>query len=208
MSFFGGTDLAALVQAVGYLGLFLIIFAESGVFLGIFLPGDSLLFTAGFLASQGYGNISVIALISFVAAVVGDSFGYAFGKKVGPKVFRREDGLFFKKDYVERIRKFYARHGARALVLARFVPFLRTLAPIFAGVGGMPYRAFFSFNVVGGLLWACGIVGLGYLLGSVVPGVDKYLLPLVAGIVVVSLAPSVVELIAIRFRRRRGARSG
>ena len=183
-------DLAALIQAVGYLGLFIIIFAESGLFVGFFLPGDSLLFTAGFLASQGYSNVVLVVGICFVAAVLGDSFGYAFGRRVGPRIFTRDDGWFFKKTHVERIRAFYHRHGAKALVFARFTPVIRTFAPIFAGVGDMPYAVFLSYNVLGGLLWAGGIVGLGYLLGSVIPGVDKYLLPIIALVIVISILPS------------------
>lgn len=196
-----GLDLAGMIQAVGYVGLFIIIFAESGVLLGLFLPGDSLLFTAGFLASQGYGNIIILAIVCFAAAVLGDSFGYAFGRRAGPRVFVREEGLFFRKAYVERMRVFFERHGGKAVVLARFTPVIRTFAPISAGVAGMPYRTFFFYNVTGGLLWAVGIVGLGYLLGNTVPGVDGFLLPLIAGIIVISLLPSLAEIIAMRSKR-------
>lgn len=196
-----GLDLAGMIQAVGYVGLFIIIFAESGVLLGLFLPGDSLLFTAGFLASQGYGNIIILATVCFAAAVLGDSFGYAFGRRAGPRVFVREEGWFFRKAYVERMRVFFERHGGKAIVLARFTPVIRTFAPISAGVAGMPYRTFFFYNVTGGLLWAVGIVGLGYLLGNTVPGVDGFLLPLIAGIIVISLFPSLAEIIAMRFKR-------
>ena len=198
MHFFAGLDPAALIKNLGYLGLFIIIFAESGVFIGIFLPGDSLLFTAGFLASQGYGNVAVVALVCFCAAVIGDSFGYAFGKKAGPKIFTRSRSWFFKKEYVERIRAFYDTHGASALVIARFAPVIRTLAPIFAGVGAMPYRRFLAFNIIGGLLWVGGIVGLGYMLGSLIPGVDGYILPLIACIVLVSFLPSVFQIARAR----------
>lgn len=195
MILFGGMEIGDLVRAVGYLGLFAIIFAESGLFVGFFLPGDSLLFTAGFLASQGYGNVALIAGICFAAAVLGDSFGYAFGRRVGPRIFTRNDGWFFKKSYVERIRVFYARHGAKALVLARFTPVIRTFAPIFAGVGDMPYAVFLSYNMIGGFLWAGGIVGLGYMLGSVIPGVDGYLVPVIALIVMLSLTPSLIHVV-------------
>ena len=204
MHFFWSIDPMALIKTAGYLGLFIIIFAESGVFIGVFLPGDSLLFSAGFLASQGYGNVMIIAALCFLAAVLGDSFGYWFGKKAGPRIFTRENGLFFKKIYVERIRAFYRRHGARALIFARFMPVIRTLAPIFAGVGGMPYRAFFLSNVIGGLLWAGGVVGLGYGVGSAIPGVDGYIAPLIAGIAFVSLFPFLIEFIAVRSRRHDG----
>ena len=191
-------DLAALIQVVGYLGLFVIIFAESGLFVGFFLPGDSLLFTAGFLSSQGYGNVAFVIGICFIAAVLGDSFGYAFGRRVGPRIFTREDGIFFRKTHVERIRAFYHRHGAKALVFARFAPVIRTFAPILAGVGGMPYAVFISYNVIGGFLWAGGFVGLGYMLGSAIPGVDKYLLPIVACVIVISILPSVFHFLHSR----------
>lgn len=187
-------DAASIIKTVGYLGLFIIVFAESGLFVGFFLPGDSLLFTAGFLASQGYGNVGAIAGICFIAAVLGDSFGYGFGRRVGPRIFTREDGLFFKKTHAERIRAFYARHGAKALVLARFTPVIRTFAPILAGVGDMPYAVFLLYNVIGGLLWAVGFVGLGYALGSVMPGIDRYLVPIIAGVIMVSMLPSLLHV--------------
>lgn len=195
-------DTASIIQTVGYIGLFAIIFAESGLFIGFFLPGDSLLFTTGFLASQGYGNIAVIAGICFVAAVLGDSFGYWFGKRAGPRIFTREDGLFFKKAHVERIRAFYAKHGGKAIILARFTPVIRTFAPIFAGVGNMSYGMFFLYNIAGGLLWAGGLVGLGFMLGSVIPGIDQYLLPIIAGIIIISVLPSVIAFLRERRRAR------
>src|SRR3989338_1165858 len=136
-------DLASLVKTAGYLGLFGIIFAESGLFIGFFLPGDSLLFTAGFLASQGYLNIWLLVPLCFAAAVLGDNFGYAFGRRVGPKIFRKEESLLFHKHHLERARTFYERHGKKTIILARFVPFARTFAPILAGIGEMHYRTFF-----------------------------------------------------------------
>lgn len=196
-------DVAALIQTVGYLGLFAIVFAESGLFLGFFLPGDSLLFTAGFLASQGYGSIAVLALGCFAAAVLGDSFGYAFGRKVGPRIFTRKDSLFFRTAYMIRTREFYNRHGGKTLVLARFMPVVRTFAPIFAGVGEMPYRAFFFYNVIGGFLWAVGLTALGYALGSVIPGVDRYLIPMVLGIVVLSSLPPLLHIVREQLKMAR-----
>src|SRR3989344_8729717 len=130
-----GIDLAELIRAVGYLGLFGIVFAESGLLFGFFLPGDSLLFTAGFLASQNYLSVVPLMLIVFIAAVLGDSVGYYFGRKVGYRIFIREDSLFFHKDHLERARIFYERFGGRAIILARFMPVVRTFAPILAGVG-------------------------------------------------------------------------
>lgn len=196
-------DITRLIETVGYLGLFAIVFAESGLFVGFFLPGDSLLFTAGFLASQGYGNIIILVFGCFVAAVAGDSFGYAFGKKVGPRIFTKADSLFFRKEYIARARQFYDRHGGTALVLARFLPIVRTFAPIFAGVGGMPYRSFLSYNVFGAFLWAIGLTVLGYTLGSVIPGIDRYLIPIVLFIAVVSSLPPLFHIIREHLKMAR-----
>jgi len=193
-----GVDLIALIKAAGYLGLFAIIFAESGLFVGFFLPGDSLLFTAGFLASQGFLNIWALAPLMFLAAILGDNFGYAFGKKVGPTIFNREDSLIFHKGHVERARVFYEKHGAKTLVLARFLPVIRTFAPILAGVGKMHYRTFFFYNVIGAILWALGLTWLGYFLGATIPGVDKYLIPIILAIIVLSGLPTLIHIIKNR----------
>src|SRR3989344_3150572 len=180
-----GLDLISLIKTAGYLGLFGIVFAESGLFIGFFLPGDSLLFTAGFLASQGFLNIWLLAPLVFVAAILGDNFGYAFGKKVGPAIFRRDDSVFFHKDHLERAKIFYEKYGAKTLVLARFLPVVRTFAPILAGVGQMHYPTFFFYNVFGGFLWAIGMTWLGYFLGATVPNIDKYLIPIILAIIIV-----------------------
>lgn len=186
-------DLIPLIKAAGYLGLFGIIFAESGLFFGFFFPGDSLLFTAGFLASQGYMSFPLLALITFIGAVLGVSVGYAFGYRVGPKIFKKEDSFFFHKDHIERARVFYERHGGKALVLARFMPIVRTFAPILAGVGKMNYPTFLFYNIVGAALWAIGVTALGFLLGNAVPNADKYLLPIVLLIIFVSFLPGVIH---------------
>src|SRR5919199_1372896 len=153
-------DLQQIIIAFGYLGVWAIIFAESGLFFGFFLPGDSLLFTAGFLASQGvfdaWGGIWTLSLLCGVAAILGDSTGYAFGKRVGPRLFNRDDSRWFHKRHLRRAHDFYERHGGKAIVLARFMPFVRTFAPIVAGMGAMNYPRFLFFNVVGGVVWAFG----------------------------------------------------
>lgn len=190
-----GWDLVALIRAVGYVGIFSIVFAESGLLIGFFLPGDSLLFTAGFLASQGFLNIWWLAAGCFVAAVVGDNVGYAFGKRVGPKIFKREESLFFNPRNLEAAKGFYQRHGGKALVLARFMPAIRTFAPILAGVGEMRYKKFFFYNVAGGFLWVASMSFGGYFLGRVVPNVDRYIIPIVLVIVVVSAAPSLIHIL-------------
>ena len=130
-------DLIAIIKTTGYIGIFSIIFAESGLLIGLFFPGDSLLFTAGFLASQGFLRISILMAGSFVAAVIGDSVGYSFGLRMGPKIFKKEDSFFFHKDHLLRAQNFYAKHGGKAIILARFMPIVRTFAPILAGVGNM-----------------------------------------------------------------------
>ncbi len=197
-------DPSHLLETFGALGLFTIVFAESGLFFGFFLPGDSLLVTAGLLSSQDKLGLSfpLIALGCFVAAVAGDQVGYGFGSRVGPALFRRPDSRFFKHDHLERANVFFERYGAKTIVLARFVPIVRTFAPIVAGAGRMSYRTFVTYNVVGGLLWGVGVTTLGYTLGRTVPHVDKYLLPIIAAVVIASLIPIAIEA----WRARRSPR--
>lgn len=188
-------DLVSLIKATGYIGLAGIIFAESGVLIGLFLPGDSLLFTAGFLASQDYLDIWILVPLMFVSAVLGDNAGYIFGKKAGPKIFEKEDSYFFKKEYLTRAKVFFETHGGKTLILARFIPVVRTLVPILAGVGKMQYRWFMINNLIGALLWAVGITLAGYFLGQTVPHAEKYLLPIILGIIIVSLIPAVIRIL-------------
>jgi|SRR3989344_4085395 len=204
MEFLLGTDLITFTQTIGLLGIFLTIFAESGLFIGLFLPGDSLLFTAGFLASQGYLDIFWLMILSFLGAVLGDNVGYFFGKKIGPKIFTREDSFFFHREHLERAQDFYKKHGGKTLVLARFMPVIRTLAPILAGVGRMYYATFFFYNVLGGMIWGVGITALGYWLGNVIPNIDKYIVPLVIAIILTSLLPGIFQILQSR-ERRKGA---
>jgi membrane-associated protein len=182
-----------LVQTLGLAGVLAIVFAESGLFFGFFFPGDSLLFTAGLLASQGYLHIFWLVVGTIVAAIAGDSVGYAFGRKVGPKLFSREDSFFFHKKHLDRARVFYEKYGVKTIILARFVPIVRTFAPIVAGIGGMKYRTFIAYNVIGGALWAGSMTLLGYFLGALVPGVATYLHLIVAAIIIVSFIPVALE---------------
>ena len=181
--------------ALGYLILFTVLFAESGLLIGFFLPGDSILFPAGFLASQGFFSLPALILICSVAAILGDSVGYLFGRRVGRRLFQREDSAFFKKKNLEAAETFYEKHGGKTIVLARFVPVIRTFAPIVAGIGDMHYRRFVTYNILGGLLWACGVSIAGYILGSTVPDVDKYLLPIIVLLVVIPGLPSVIHVL-------------
>ncbi len=190
-----GFDLTALIKAAGYAGLFGIVFAESGLLIGFFLPGDSLLFTAGVLASQGYLNIAVLVPLLGTAAILGDSAGYAFGRRVGNKIFYKEDSFFFNKGNIERAHAFFQKHGRKTIILARFLPVVRTFVPIIAGVGEMHYKTFLLFNVVGGVLWACGLTFLGYFFGNVIPNPDRYLIPAIAAIVFISVLPTAIHLL-------------
>ena len=191
-------DLIKIIESVGYLGIFAIVFAESGLFVGAFLPGDSLLFTAGFLASQGFFDIWLLAPITFIAAVLGDSVGYTFGHKVGKRLFQKEDSILFHKKHLVRAQKFYEKHGGKAVTIARFLPIVRTFAPIVAGMGDMQYKRFLFFNVIGAFLWAVCIPILGFYLGNVIPGVDKYLLPILAFIIIISVLPTVIHIVRER----------
>jgi len=188
-------DLIPLIKTAGYLGIFAIIFAESGLFVGFFLPGDSLLFTAGFLASQGLMNIWVLMGLVFLAAVFGDSVGYAFGYRVGPMIFKKEDSFFFHKDNLEKAKTFYEKYGKKTIILARFMPGVRTFAPILAGVGKMNYPTFLSFNMIGGFLWGVGLPWLGYYLGNTIPDIDKYLVPIILAIIILSVSPTAFHIL-------------
>lgn len=190
-------DLPHLIKSLGYFGVWAIVFAESGLLVGFFLPGDSLLFTAGFLASQPVTGLDIRVLIfgCFVCAVLGDNIGYHTGHKFGRRLFQKEDSWLFHKKHLVTAQKFYEKQGKKAIVLARFMPIVRTFAPIVAGIGSMHYRTFMSYNLIGGFLWTFGITLLGYYLGQVIPDVDKYLLPIVLLIIVVSIAPSIIHLI-------------
>ncbi len=188
-------DLKDLVETVGYIGIFAMIFLESGVFFGFFLPGDSLLFTAGFLASQGHLSLSILIPGCFLAAILGLQVGYLFGRKVGPKLFSKTDSLFFHKSHLIKAQAFYEKHGAKTIVLGRFIPIVRTFAPIVAGVGSMHYPTFIRYNIIGAALWAIGVTFAGYSLGNLIPDVDKYLLPIILLICFVSAAPPLIHIL-------------
>ncbi len=191
-------DPLTIIKTVGLIGVVLIVFAESGLFFGFFLPGDSLLFTAGFLASQDLISIVWLLILTFIAAVAGDTVGYFFGKKAGPMIFNREDSFFFHKKHIERAQAFYNRYGKKTIVFARFVPVVRTFAPIVAGVASMEYRTFISYNLIGGFVWTWGMLGAGYVLGNLIPHAEKYLTPIILAIIFLSFVPAVIEWITSR----------
>jgi membrane-associated protein len=187
-------SLESFLQTAGYAGMFALVFSETGLLIGVVLPGDSVLFTAGFIASQGIAfNIWILIAIIFIAAVIGDNVGYLFGKKVGKRIFNRNDSRFFHKDNITKAQKFYDKHGPMTIVLARYIPIVRTFAPLVAGVGDMNYKIFILFDIIGCAVWAAGITLLGYYLGKTIPGVDKYLLPALAVIIVLSFLPSAIH---------------
>lgn len=203
MTFFG-FDLVEIIKAIGYVGLFGVIFAETGLFLGFFFPGDSLLFVAGVLAAQGFFSLPILLGGLFVAAFTGNMVGYWFGAYVGPKIFAREDSLLFKKSHLLKAQSFYEKYGPKMIVLARFVPIVRTFAPIVAGVAKMHYGTFMLYNGIGALLWSVGLTTLAYYLGGLVENIDRYLLPIVVLIIFLSLLPGIFEY----WRDRRTAGGG
>lgn len=182
---------------VGYLLIWAIIFAESGLFFGFFLPGDSLLIVAGVLAKSELLNIWVLAFGCFVAAVLGDNVGYATGYRFGRRLFQQEDSWLFKKKHLISAQNFYEKHGKKAIVLARFLPIVRTFAPIVAGLAAMHYRVFMAYNLIGGLLWTFGATLLGYFIAGTIPAemLDRYLLGIVFVVIIISLVPSVIHVI-------------
>lgn len=200
---FLGFNLIDFIQAAGYTGLFAVVFAETGLFLGFFLPGDSLLFVAGFLASQGFLNIWALTSLLFIAAVTGNIVGYAFGYKIGPAIFNKEDSLLFKKAHVTKAQAFYNRYGGKVVMLARFIPVVRTFAPILAGVAKMDKSVFLFYNIAGAFVWTLGLTLLGYWLGSSVPNIDRYLLPIIVAIIVVSILPGVLHYFQERKKMQR-----
>lgn len=203
MDFFSQESLISLIKTIGYFGVFAIVFAESGLLIGFFLPGDSLLFTAGFLASQGFLNIYWLLIIIFLGAVLGDNVGYTFGNRVGRKIFQREDSLIFRKANLLKAEAFYQKHGSITIVLARFVPVVRTFAPIVAGAGKMDYRRFLIFNALGGLFWTLSMTLSGFLLVKVFPNIEHYLFYVVALIIALSIAPPIWQILKARRRNKK-----
>lgn len=195
-----GFDIVELIKWGGVAGVTLIVFAESGLLIGFFLPGDSLLFTAGFLIHTGLLPINLYLFIAiiFAAAVLGDSVGYTFGRRVGRKVFERPNSKLFKQEYLQQAEIFYEKHGGKTIILARFIPIIRTFAPIVAGTAKMPYHTFLTYNIVGGFIWTAGVTSLGYVLGawfeSMGIDIDHVLLPIVLVIILISVLPPIIHI--------------
>ncbi len=195
-------NIAELIKTVGYAGVFAIIFAESGLMVGFFFPGDSLLFTAGFLASQGFLNIWILAIGCFIAAISGNTIGYLIGHRFGRKLFEQKDTFFFKKGHLKKAHAFYEKHGGKTIVLAQFVPVIRAFAPVAAGIAEMHYRMFIFYNVIGAFFWAIGVTVAGYYLGRAIPNVDHYLLPIIGIIIIASVAPGFYHLLKTKEQRQ------
>jgi membrane-associated protein len=191
------------LQNASYLGLFLGIFAETGLLIGLILPGESLLLTAGVLSAVGFFNIWLVLWVTFIAAVLADSIAYAVGKYYGPRVFVRKNSLFFNQSYVEQAQEFYNRRGGRTLVIARFLPFIRTVAPIMAGIGRMRYSVFFLYNIIGAFLWTF-IIGLaGYEIGERIPNLGAHGEILVLLIAAVCLLPIILGILKDKNTRNK-----
>lgn len=198
------TDVRELVRVGGYVGLTAIIFAETGLLVGFFLPGDSLIVTAGLLSAQPqFGlNVYVLGLLLTLAAIIGNTVGYAIGRASGPRLFTRDDSLLFKKKHLYRAQEFYRKHGGKTLILARFMPIVRTFVPVVAGLANMPLGAYTAYNVLGAVGWIWSMLFVGHFLGRVVPGIDKHIEPMILVIIALSLLPA---LISWRRERAKGA---
>jgi membrane-associated protein len=187
------SNLPELVRWAGLFGLAAIIFSETGLLVGVFLPGDSLLVTAGLLSARGYLNVYTLVPVLTVAAICGNSVGYCIGRATGPRIFNRENSLFFNKKHAIRAHEFYEKHGRKTIVLAQFMPIIRTFAPVIAGVGGMKFRTFITFNIIGAVLWIWSMMAIGYFLGSYIPGIDQHIEIVVAVVVFISLLPGIIS---------------
>lgn len=191
-------DVQALVQTAGYAGLTALIFAETGLFIGFFLPGDSVMVSAGLFAQRGYLSIGLLGSLLTAASIIGDSTGYWIGRATGPRMFRREDSLLFKRRHLIAAHEFYERHGGKAVIIARFMPVIRAFAPVVAGIGQMPYSRYVVYSIAGSVLWVWSMLLLGYSLGRYVPGVASHIDIVVVLIVLVSLSPALIARLNAR----------
>lgn len=191
-------DVQSLVQTAGYAGLTALIFAETGLFIGFFLPGDSVMVSAGLFAQRGYLSIGLLGSLLTAASIVGDSTGYWIGRATGPRMFRREDSLLFKRRHLIAAHEFYERHGGKAVIIARFMPVIRAFAPVVAGIGEMPYSRYVMYSIAGSVLWVWSMLLLGYSLGRYVPGVASHIDIVVVLIVLVSVAPALIARLNAR----------
>lgn len=197
-------DVESLVRVGGLTALTIIVFTETGLLVGFFLPGDSLLVTAGIFASTGHLNLWTLNITLSLAAIVGDTVGYGIGAKAGPKILTREDSLFFNRKHLITTRDFYDRHGGFTIFIARFIPILRTFAPVVAGVGAMQYRRFIAYNVFGGIFWVLAMTLLGYFLGRAIPNIQERIHLVIAIVIFLSLLPGIIKFLRERWKATRG----
>lgn len=188
-------DPETIIQTGGLLLIGFIVFAESGLLFGFFFPGDTLLFAAGLIASQGQFSILAALVVIVLSAIAGGQVGYIIGRRYGPGLFRKKDGILFRHEYIDRSEKFYEKHGGKTIMLARFVPIVRTFAPVVAGIGNMDIRKFTFYNVVGSAFWGISVTLLGYYFGSKIPNIDKYLLPIIGFVMIASFAPAIYHVL-------------
>lgn len=200
-------DVQGLIQAGGYFGLAVIVFVETGLMVGFFLPGDSLLVTAGLFAAKGDLNIVFLNVLLMSCAIAGDATGYYIGRKLGPALFRREDSIFFKKKHLIATQLFYERHGGKTIIIARFVPIIRTFAPVVAGMANMSYPRFAMFNVVGGIGWVFSMTMIGYSLVKMFPNIEKHIHIVILVVIFLSILPGIIEYLRARMRQRRDVTS-
>ncbi len=194
-------DLESLISTVSYIGIFGIVFAETGLLLGFFLPGDSLLIAAGLMAAKGDLSLALIIFIVTIAAIIGNIVGYFIGQKVGPMIFKREKSRFFHPEHVEKTHAFFEKHGPKTIILARFIPIVRTFVATFAGVSKMNFKTFFVYSVIGGILWGVGLPLAAFYLGKLIPDLDKYILLVIAIVIVISFIPIALELLKSRQKK-------
>lgn len=197
-----GISVTKILEAGGILLVAAIIFAESGLLVGFFLPGDTLLFGAGLYASQGKMSLPILIVAVVLAAIIGDNVGYSIGKRGGEKLFKKKDSMFFRQEHLDQAAAFYEKHGGKTIILARFMPIVRTFAPVVAGASKMPRERFVLFNIVGGVLWGVGMPLLGYLVGERIPSLDKYIELVMLGVVVVSLLLALSHLLRHKAKKQ------
>lgn len=191
----GILDPETIITTGGLALIAFIVFAESGLLFGFFFPGDTLLFLTGALAAQGQFPLATAITVIMVSSILGGQTGYLIGQRAGPRLFRKRDGILFRHEYIERSELFYEKHGGKTILLARFIPIVRTFAPVVAGIGNMNLKKFTAYNIAGSALWGIGVTTAGYFFGSLIPNIDHYILPVVAAVVVLSFAPTIYHII-------------
>lgn len=196
-------NVSDVVQSGGLLLLGAFLFAEVGLFLGFFLPGDTLLIAAGIFAKQGRFSLASVFVVAAVAAIAGDSTAYFIGRKAGPRIFRNKDSVLFRPDHVARAENFYEKHGPKTLLIAHFLPVVRTFTPLIAGVARMPYKRFLTFDAIGDICWAVIITLVGYYIGSRIPNVDNYILLVVLAVVLITLSPTIYHVVRMTIKKHR-----